>query len=91
MHGEHATPMRDRALDHSPSSDNTRLRGSFHQRIERRCVAKLGQLIAAALWRRGYGEGLDGVDHLLIGFVLLAQVLAVRRSEQRNVGDRVDE
>jgi hypothetical protein len=75
---------------HSPASDTTRAGAvpSTNAQARRRPTRAIAQ--GDALGGRN-GEGLDGVDHPLIGFVLLAQVLTVRRSEQRNVGDRVDE
>jgi hypothetical protein len=75
---------------HSPASDTTHAGAvpSTNALARRRPTRAIAQ--GDALGRRN-GEGLDGVDHPLIGFVLLAQVLTVRRPEQRNVGDRVDE
>jgi hypothetical protein len=75
---------------HSPASDATRA-GAVPSTNAPRGTVPRGQSLRATPWGRRNGEGLDGVDHPLIGFVLLAQVLTVRRSEQRNVGDRVDE
>ena len=57
----------------------------------RRRAVPRGQSLRATPWGRRNGEGLDGVDHPLIGVVLLAQVLTVQRSEQRDVGDRLEE
>jgi hypothetical protein len=75
---------------HSPASDTTRA-GAVPPLTRGRGALAREQSLRATAWGRRNGEGLDGVDHPLIGLVLLAQVLTVRRSEQRNVGDRVDE
>ena len=74
---------------HSPASDTTRA-GAVPRLTRGRGTLAREQSLRATPWGRRNGEGLDGVDHPLniIGFVLLAQVLTVRRSEQRNVGDR---
>jgi hypothetical protein len=76
---------------HSPASDTTRAGAIPSTNTPRRGTVPRRQSLRATPWGRRNGEGLDGVDPPLIGFVLLAQVLTVRRSEQRNVGDRVDE
>ncbi len=76
---------------HSPASDTTRV-GAVPstkppaRRRPTRAIAQGGDALGAQKWRRA--RWCRSSSHRL---VLLAQVLTVRRSEQRNVGDRVDE
>ena len=91
MHGEQAALMRDRTVQPFARERHHARRRRPLPLTRRRGAVPRGQSLRATPWGRRNGEGLDGVDHPLIGFVLLAQVLTVRRSEQRNVGDRVDE
>src|SRR5271165_1898070 len=75
---------------HSPASDTTRAgavpsTNAPARRGPTRAIAR-GDALGAHKWRRARWR--RSSSHRL---VLLAQVLTVRRSEQRDLGDRVDE